>query len=465
MSPPPTGPPRGASWWATRTTAWVRHLRERATAAVAPLRWAQWARDERVEPTRRAVERGAARAIVPGAWQETAAGLHAHTHVHARTGEGEGEGEGEGGSWHDVGDALAEARVAPAHAPEGAADGDFEDVGSAADAVAPSPDGVVAGRGDAVARAECARLDRLADARKGAEAAASSALTASRRGGGAKSEDAALELAPVPACLLASHNGDVAAARAALDSARRVAWTGAWARALWSRGMQARREKALSDAGTGPIQGALPPLPPGLAHVQPADLFPGLNLGPPFYRPCRHLYHHGESCSVAHARDFGACLGRAARLYLPIHVVPLALFRWRAVLHDPVGTAHRTYRAVARSSMFLATYVWVIKSVLCVLREARGEDAWWHPVAAGVCTCVAVGWESPTRVHELLLYTATRSLEVLWDLGERRGAVARVRGGSVLLFMAALAGLLALPRSDLKPAYRSLLTFLFGAQA
>lgn len=199
-----------------------------------------------------------------------------------------------------------------------------------------------------------------------------------------------------------------------------------------------------------------------LRQAPPRALLPGVACGPPFFRRCDEVYHPGESCAVAHARDLPALVGRCLRLYAPVHLVPLLLFRARAAIADPLSTSIRAATAIARSTAFLTTYVSVVKASLCLERNVRTADSWWQASLAGVLSGLALSFEAPKRASELMLYCLPKGLDVGFQLLERRGLVKRMPYGSVVMFSAAMAIVLALDRSDFRPAYASLLGLLFG---
>jgi len=199
-----------------------------------------------------------------------------------------------------------------------------------------------------------------------------------------------------------------------------------------------------------------------LRQAPPRALLPGVPCGPPFHRRCDEVFHPGQSCAVYHTAGIPALALRCARLYAPVHLVPLVLFRWRSLLQDPAGTAVRAGTAIGRSTAFLTGYVAIVKGLLCAQRTARRSDAWWQASAAGVLSGLALSFEAPKRASELMLYCLPKAVDVAFQLLERRGLVSRVPLGNVVMFSVAMAIVLALDRSDFRPAYSSLLGLLFG---
>jgi hypothetical protein len=156
---------------------------------------------------------------------------------------------------------------------------------------------------------------------------------------------------------------------------------------------------------------------------------------------------------------------RGAQMYIPVHVLPLLLFRLAQLRRHPRATLASLGAGIARSCLFMAVYTSVLRAGVCTLRHARGRDEWWHAVACGLGTAAAARLESPKRTHELMLYCAMHAVDVLHGLAKQAAGVRPVPGGDVLLFAASLSALLCVDRSSLGGGVRSVLEFLFGPPA
>ena len=131
------------------------------------------------------------------------------------------------------------------------------------------------------------------------------------------------------------------------------------------------------------------------------------------FQKCAPHYHAGR-CLPAHSRDLPHALIRALKVYLPVHLLPLLLFRWRQLLAAPAPTLARSSRALLGSVLFLSSYQFVVKSVMCALRNSARADIWWHPCSAGLLTGLTTLLENPKRVTELGLYCAAHSLRACY---------------------------------------------------
>ncbi|RHY58165.1 hypothetical protein DYB34_001651 [Aphanomyces astaci] len=130
---------------------------------------------------------------------------------------------------------------------------------------------------------------------------------------------------------------------------------------------------------------------------------------------------------------------RAASLYIPVHFTPLLLFKHRQLVATPATTLSQTAFATFRSSAFLSSYQFVAGlSLFC---------------------------EDPKRRNELMLYTAVRSLDMLWAMVKQHKTVAvprYLRHFDVLFFCVSMSVILSRRPEHFKPTYLSLLRFMFG---
>mmetsp|Transcript_17479 Transcript_17479/g.27283 ORF Transcript_17479/g.27283 Transcript_17479/m.27283 type:complete len:360 (-) Transcript_17479:172-1251(-) len=181
------------------------------------------------------------------------------------------------------------------------------------------------------------------------------------------------------------------------------------------------------------------------------------------FRPCNSGYHEG-SCLKHSTGDWFRGLIRAGKIYLPVHFIPLLLFRYKALLRDPSEALFKTSIALLRSCCFLTTYVLCIKGTNCFLRNLFKRDATWHALLAGQLTSFACLFEKPSRVSELTLYCLPRAAEATWTYLLRRGSVKSIKYSETLLFTAAMAVLLSGSRADFKPTYHRSLCFLIGSK-
>jgi hypothetical protein len=199
------------------------------------------------------------------------------------------------------------------------------------------------------------------------------------------------------------------------------------------------------------------------AEVPRCECLPGVVVGPRTYHRCDQLWHPGRSCVRAHTEDIPATFLRSVQIYAPIHLLPLLLFRGQQMLHTPGESALRVAKALTGSSLFLTSYITLVKTVICFLRTHSARDEWWHASLAGVVASAGLVFEDDKRASELMLFVLPKSIEILWQIAERNNVVRRFPGGDVLLFALALATALAVDRKDFRPMYARVLDFLVGS--
>lgn len=147
------------------------------------------------------------------------------------------------------------------------------------------------------------------------------------------------------------------------------------------------------------------------------------------------------------------------KVYLPIHTVPMLLFRFRKLrLKDFVAAGLNTLR----STTFLSSFVAVFAYVLAKLRNMRQKDVTADAVFAGAICAIAVEIEKPARRTELAVYCVPRTLEILYALA----GLPYLRLGDHLIFVVALALLMGVyhgsNKAAVKRTYASILDGIFG---
>ena len=181
------------------------------------------------------------------------------------------------------------------------------------------------------------------------------------------------------------------------------------------------------------------------------------------FRQCQEGYHIGETCVRHGTLDWFKGIGRAAKIYIPVHLVPLILFNSRRLAKDPVGQAVRLGKAVAMSSAFLSTYVFCVKMTQCTLRNANKFDHGWHALLGGLTTGLATYFERPGRVSELMLFCAPKGLTAAWKyFSDEVGIISAVPNGEVPLFCLASALFMSASSKDVKASYMSAMRLLMG---
>uniref|UniRef100_K3W753 Transmembrane protein 135 N-terminal domain-containing protein n=1 Tax=Globisporangium ultimum (strain ATCC 200006 / CBS 805.95 / DAOM BR144) TaxID=431595 RepID=K3W753_GLOUD len=185
------------------------------------------------------------------------------------------------------------------------------------------------------------------------------------------------------------------------------------------------------------------------------------NGSPIPFRVCQPHYHM-ESCTTHGVKEWIGGLGRAAQVYLPVHILPALIFRFSQIKAAPISSAARVSYAALCSCLFLTSYQTVVKLVMCAIRNTFHRDFSIGGWIAGFSTGAALFLENRKRRAELMLYCLSRALDIVWRLLKRRGLVRYVQHSEVALFSLSMAGIMSSPPEHFKPTYLRILRFVFG---
>lgn len=176
--------------------------------------------------------------------------------------------------------------------------------------------------------------------------------------------------------------------------------------------------------------------------------------------PCEGFLYPKSSTRLYLLWDWVLGLGRASSVYLPVHLMPLLLFKVKTLIADPKFQLLRLAKNVSLSCMFLSSYQTIVKMSAMGILEASRTIYPFTFLLTGFATTAACEFERQSRVNELMLYCATHTLDVLWNFLVSKGLVVSVAYGELLPFMLACSITFSTDPADFKPAYRSLLSFL-----
>jgi len=178
---------------------------------------------------------------------------------------------------------------------------------------------------------------------------------------------------------------------------------------------------------------------------------------------CQPHYHKG-SCVGYCTHDWFLGLGRAAKIYAPVHILPLLIFRYNKLLKDPKKQLSETAKGLIYSCMFLTTYQFTVKFSQCMMRNVRQTDDAYHALLGGLLTGFSCLFERPSRVSELMLYCVPKSLEACWNYGVKYHSFRPVPYFELPLFAIGNAILLSALKEDLKSTYFNALSFVVTGQ-
>ncbi|KNC46530.1 uncharacterized protein AMSG_02966 [Thecamonas trahens ATCC 50062] len=175
---------------------------------------------------------------------------------------------------------------------------------------------------------------------------------------------------------------------------------------------------------------------------------------------CVNGYHAGPSCAGAITVDWVAGIGRALWVYVPVHLLPVLLYKRRALTS---GDPQRTMRTlvslgknIAGSAAFLSTYQAIFKACVCAGRRILGYDSGLVSLFGGMATAVSLLWEKPKRVSELTLYCAYKSVLVVWAWAVSRSLAIPIPGAERAILSLAILTLVTRPDNELPPFLTSI---------
>lgn len=73
------------------------------------------------------------------------------------------------------------------------------------------------------------------------------------------------------------------------------------------------------------------------------------------FRVCQPHYHM-ESCLTHGVKEWIGGLGRAAQVYMPVHILPALFFRFSQIKAAPLSSAAKISYAALCSCLFLTSY-------------------------------------------------------------------------------------------------------------
>lgn len=162
---------------------------------------------------------------------------------------------------------------------------------------------------------------------------------------------------------------------------------------------------------------------------------------------CHDVGLHEGTCTEHAIHDFVRSLPAFAKLYIPIHLAPVLIFKRHMIKKRPGYVLMSLAKNLAFSTLFLASIVSIAKYVICLLRNhatARRPPPvpLFVPSVAGALCGLSVLLERPGRRKELVLFLIPQLLHAMLVLAQTRSTwrqrASQVPHGFVLLFSLAM---------------------------
>ncbi|XP_059153223.1 uncharacterized protein LOC131938999 [Physella acuta] len=157
------------------------------------------------------------------------------------------------------------------------------------------------------------------------------------------------------------------------------------------------------------------------------------------YITCDEGGLHEGSCVQHRLKDLLKSLPGFAKLYLPIHVTPIVIFKRKVVAERPLYVLKSLVKNMILSTTFLGLTVALAKITICVLRNGLHQPpplAGFIPALGGFVCGIALLLERHSRRKELSLFVIPHTINILYIAIKRSklGPGLRIPHGFTLLF-------------------------------
>lgn len=182
------------------------------------------------------------------------------------------------------------------------------------------------------------------------------------------------------------------------------------------------------------------------------------------YVPCSTM-HPGQGCELHASHALLRCFFRAIRIYSPVHILPLLVFKRKLLLTNPKQTLSRLFIGILRSSLFVGMFNVNARLGLCYSNRFLKGMRPVSSVIGSILAALAINIEEPKRRQELSMYLLPRAIETVWSMAELHGIVKSISYGEVGLFAVAMGVMLMMYSSEpkyLKHSYVDIFRRLLG---
>lgn len=97
--------------------------------------------------------------------------------------------------------------------------------------------------------------------------------------------------------------------------------------------------------------------------------------------PCTYI--HEGSCLHCALEKFIVVFKIASKFYLPIHLIPLVIFKLKKLKTEPLNVIKSFLKNMLKSIMFMSSYIAVFRYGLCFFKNSRHVVDRWTPIMAG----------------------------------------------------------------------------------
>nr|KAJ3413032.1 hypothetical protein HK105_002190 [Polyrhizophydium stewartii] len=171
------------------------------------------------------------------------------------------------------------------------------------------------------------------------------------------------------------------------------------------------------------------------------DAYLGRHAGTMPTVPCKLVHCSDISCVRYNAALWFKVFWNILPVYVSLNGVPLMLFKTKALMENPRLNLFRALKSSARSSTFLAFFVFLFQSGICLQRNARPNtrDSRFYYYLLGAISGLTVLLEHPSRRVELAMYTLPKGIQSLYTVLINRGNMVPLYGVDVVASCVAMA--------------------------
>ena len=178
--------------------------------------------------------------------------------------------------------------------------------------------------------------------------------------------------------------------------------------------------------------------------------------------PCQYIHKH--SCEMSALIKFFRVFDKAYKMYIPIHLLPALIFKWKRLSKEPVKILKKVLKNIIMSSLFLAVYVSSFHYFICRGIRFRQKTDVKNIVFASFICSFATLFEPTSRRVELSLFMFPRFLESIHLALEKRGYAKSYNNFEVILFSMAMSVMMYCyqnEESNIKSSYLSMFKKFF----
>ena len=152
-------------------------------------------------------------------------------------------------------------------------------------------------------------------------------------------------------------------------------------------------------------------------------------------------------------------------MYIPIHVLPILIFKRKRLALEPLQVLKQGIKNVIKSCLFVSIYIMLWWYFMCKFRVWRKKSDVVNVIGAGTISSVAIFLEPQGRRKEITLFLIPRFLEQLWNSAEKRGHIKSMNNANIWIWSFALSVIMynyQCEQDNIKGSYLSLLQKFFG---